>query len=386
MLVIEDVHWADEATLDLLRFLGRRIRHARALVLVTYRDEGLAADDELRVAVGELSTQRSTRRMSLPPLSEAAVAALADGTGVEAGELHRLTGGNPFFVTEVLRTPAGTCRRRSATRCSPGWPDSPRGPRALEVASLIGARMEPSLLVSVTGAAPATIDELVNCGVLVGEDSRLRFRHEIARMAVQATIPPHRAAAAHRAILDVLLREGRADEARLAYHAEGAGDDTVVLEYAPRPPGAARPSSARTARRRCSSAGRSPRPPPRPTRRAPACTTPWPTSSPWSTGGRTPPTPARRRWGCGAGRRPAARGRQPARLSRTMWRLCRGDEAERTAVAAVAAVEPLGPCPELAWVYANLANHRLNRGEYDEASGSPARPARWPSRSASTTC
>ena len=63
MLVIEDVHWADEATLDLLRFLGRRIRDARALMLVTYRDDGLAADDPLRVAVGELSTQRSTRRI-----------------------------------------------------------------------------------------------------------------------------------------------------------------------------------------------------------------------------------------------------------------------------------------------------------------------------------
>ena len=67
VLAIEDVHWADEATLDLLRFLGRRVRRTRTLIVVTYRDDGLAADDELRVTVGELSTHQSTRRMGLPP-------------------------------------------------------------------------------------------------------------------------------------------------------------------------------------------------------------------------------------------------------------------------------------------------------------------------------
>ena len=69
VLVIEDVHWADEATLDLLSYLGRRIQHLRVLLLVTYRDDALAADDPLRLTLGALASQRATRRLSLPPLS-----------------------------------------------------------------------------------------------------------------------------------------------------------------------------------------------------------------------------------------------------------------------------------------------------------------------------
>jgi hypothetical protein len=63
VILIEDIHWADEATIDLLRFLGRRLRDAPVMLIVTYRDEGLAADDPLRIALGDLTTQRLTRRV-----------------------------------------------------------------------------------------------------------------------------------------------------------------------------------------------------------------------------------------------------------------------------------------------------------------------------------
>src|SRR5215467_6284037 len=109
VVVVEDVHWADEATVDLLRFLGRRLRDARVLLIVTYRDDGLAADDPLRIALGDLATQRTTRRVSLTPLSAAAVRTLADRSGLEAAELYRLTDGNPF----IRSIPAGP---RTATR------------------------------------------------------------------------------------------------------------------------------------------------------------------------------------------------------------------------------------------------------------------------------
>ena len=103
VLVIEDAHWADEATIDLLRFLGRRIRSASVLLIATYRDDALHPADPLRLALGELASHRSTRRISLAPLSEPAVAALARGSGLAAAEIFRLTGGNPFYVTEVLQ-------------------------------------------------------------------------------------------------------------------------------------------------------------------------------------------------------------------------------------------------------------------------------------------
>src|SRR5580692_553674 len=103
VLVVEDIHWADEATIDLLRFLGRRIRDATVLLIVTYRDDGLSATDPLRIALGDLATQRSVRRVGLAPLSADATAVLASDQGLlDAAALYRLTGGNPFYVTEVV--------------------------------------------------------------------------------------------------------------------------------------------------------------------------------------------------------------------------------------------------------------------------------------------
>ena len=306
--------------------------------------------------------------MSLAPLSEDAVAALADGTGVEPDELHRVTGGNPFFVTEVLQTAAGelpTSVRDAVLARVAGLGSDAR--QVLDVASLVGARMQPDFLVEVTGAAAATIDELVLCGVLVGDEGRLRFRHEITRMAVQATVLPHRAAAAHRAILDALLRTDCDDDARLAHHAEGAGDHDLVLEHAAR------------AGRRASELGSHREAAVQFERAISAASAAPDDVLAGLYDGLANELALVDRWRDSADARERAlalwqdlgdrlrEGDDLRRLSRTMWRLCRGEDAERAAVAAVAAVEPLGPGPELAWVYANLANHRLNRGEYDEA-------------------
>jgi hypothetical protein len=100
VVVVEDVHWADEATLDLLRYLGRRLSNVPALLLVTYRDEDLSS---LQVVLGDLASRPSTGRIELAPLSPDAVGALSGASGWQAAALHRLTGGNPFYVTELVR-------------------------------------------------------------------------------------------------------------------------------------------------------------------------------------------------------------------------------------------------------------------------------------------
>ena len=160
VLVVEDVHWADEATIDLLRFLGRRIRDAAVLILVTYRDEGVTVMDPLRIALGDLATQRSVRRISLPPLSADAVALLADGSGLDPAALYRLTGGNPFYVSQAVQpgicgaiceVPA-TARDAVLARAARLGSDS----RAvLDAAALIGTRVELALLESVADCPPS---------------------------------------------------------------------------------------------------------------------------------------------------------------------------------------------------------------------------------------
>src|SRR5205085_4739365 len=103
--VIEDAHWADEATLDLLKFLGRRINRINVMLVVTYRDDEVGADHPLRLVLGDLP-HRSVARLRLPPLSEDAVKRLAERAGRRTEELYEVTGGNPFFVTEALESKA----------------------------------------------------------------------------------------------------------------------------------------------------------------------------------------------------------------------------------------------------------------------------------------
>ena len=189
MVVVEDIHWADEATMELLRFAGRRLRDTRVLLVVTFRDDDLATDDQLRVALGELARHRTTRRIALAPLSVDAVRVLAGGS-LEAAALYQLTGGNPFYVTEVLQAgmaevPA-SARDAVLARAAGLGADSRQ---LLEVAALTGARVEAGLLEATAGCPPAAVDELLACGLLAADGGRLRFRHEIARLAVEQAIP-----------------------------------------------------------------------------------------------------------------------------------------------------------------------------------------------------
>ena len=95
MLVVEDVHWADEATLDVLRYVGRRIADLPAMLLLTYRDDEIANDHLLLRLLGALSGE-AVRRVRLAPLSRSAVASWAGRTGATASAVYRSTGGNPF--------------------------------------------------------------------------------------------------------------------------------------------------------------------------------------------------------------------------------------------------------------------------------------------------
>jgi DNA-binding CsgD family transcriptional regulator/tetratricopeptide (TPR) repeat protein len=370
VLVVEDIHWADEATIDLLRFLGRRIRDAPVLLIVTYRDDGLSATDPLRIALGDLAAQRSVRRIGLAPLSADAVRVLAGGQGFDAAALYRLTGGNPFYVTEVVQCGMGEIpvSARDAvlarvSRLSAGARE------VLDAAALMGTRVEFPLLESVSEARPEAADELLASGLLAGDGAGLSFRHEIVRRAVAGAVPPLRSGRIHARILGALRDRGCDDEARLAFHAEAAGDGPEVLRYAP---AAARRAAALGAHREAAAQfERSLR----------------------FSGGLDPAAVAGLydglaaecglldRWqdaadaleqALGRWRQAGDRRREGATLrtlSRTMWRLCRGHEALAAAEAAVSLLEPLGPSAELAWAQVNLASRRLDDGQYEVAVG-----------------
>ena len=230
VLVVEDIHWADEATLDLLRFVGRRVQKERALLLVTFREEESAASSPLRQALGELARQRGTRRVALPPLSQNAIEQLVGDTGLDPAAVHHLTGGNPYFVAEVVGS-AGRGLPASARDAVLARADvldhATRG--ILDAAALAGARVDPALMEVVAGKLETAYDTLVRAGLLVTDGRSLRFRHEIARLSVADAVPQPRRSTVHRRILAALLERGDDDDSRLAFHAAGAGDTAAVL-------------------------------------------------------------------------------------------------------------------------------------------------------------
>jgi DNA-binding CsgD family transcriptional regulator/tetratricopeptide (TPR) repeat protein len=226
VLVLEDVHWADEGTLDVLRLLGRRIEGVPALAIATFRDDEPAP---LRVVLGELATASGVERIKLPPLSREGVRTLAEPHGVDADDLHRSTGGNPFYVTEVLSAPGAeipaTVRDAVLARAARL---SPPARELLERLAMIPGPADPELI----DASDEPLDECLLSGMTRLEGTAVAFRHELARLALEHEVPPRRRAALHRQVLERLVARG-SDSARLAHHAEAAGDAGAVLRHAP---------------------------------------------------------------------------------------------------------------------------------------------------------
>jgi len=234
LVVVEDVHWADDATLDLLVYLQRRMASSRSLVVITYRDDEIDSAHPLRSVLTEIVTA-SRQRLHLRPLSTEAIAHLAAGTGIDPAEVQRVTGGNPFFVTETLAggdavvapsvRDAVMARARRLTA---------EARRALEVVAIVPGGAEIDLVEAVAGIPLDALDEPVERQMLRVEGQLLSFRHELARRAWLDTVPPVRLRRLHRDTLRWLTDAGRAraDHARLAHHAVGSTDPNAILQHA----------------------------------------------------------------------------------------------------------------------------------------------------------
>ncbi|MFQ5966839.1 MAG: AAA family ATPase [Acidimicrobiia bacterium] len=228
--VIEDAHWADQASLDVIRFAGRRLERSRAVVIVSFRDDE-AADHPLLITVGSLPPT-SLRRIELGELSADAVAALAEGHDWAVEELIQITGGNPFFVTELVAAPPETVPRnvRAAVLARTGSL-SKEARDLLELASVVPARAERELLEASVADLDRCLTECEEQALLHASSDTIWFRHELARRAVESSLPDRRRRALNYEVLRA-LEEQQADPARLVHHAEEAGNTEAVLRWA----------------------------------------------------------------------------------------------------------------------------------------------------------
>jgi DNA-binding CsgD family transcriptional regulator len=237
--VIEDAHWADGATLDLVRFLARRIGSLPLLLIVSYREEEVDAQHPLAVALGDVATCAAVSRIRLEPLSRDAVAVLAAGSGLNADELHQLTAGNPFFVTEVLAAGADVRGRNALPRSvsEAVWGRLARlSAAALDTAKAVavcGPHADPTLVHRLCPAAGAGLAECLDAGMLLAEEQSIAFRHELARRATLDRIDGYQRKLLHARALSALA-EPPVDPntlATLAFHADEAGDRAAAIRY-----------------------------------------------------------------------------------------------------------------------------------------------------------
>ena len=296
--------------------------------------------------------------------------ALAGGSDLEAAALYRLTGGNPFYVTEVLQAgmaevPASA--RDAVLARAAGLSADAR--QLLEVAALTGARVEAGLLEATAGCPPTAVDELLARGLLAADGGWLRFRHEIARLAVEQAIPARRRAAIHGQILTALRSSGiagrgaawpstprkrttsrrccatrprrRAGRPRLASHREAAAQFERALRFAADTDGATAAALYDELADELLLLDR--------------------TEDAAEAIGR-----GLELWRAIGDRR--SEGDATRRLSSVLWHLARGQEAAAAAETAVAILEPLPAGIELARAYANLAARRMMAARHEEAT------------------
>ena len=366
ILVLEDLHWADEATLDVVRLLSRRIDRFPALVLATYRDDDLDSSQPLRVVLGELARATGVKRLDVPRLSEAAVAKMADPGDVDPVELFQRTSGNPFFVTEVLAAGHGeipsTVRDAVLARAASL---SPTARKLLDAIAVAPPSAPLATLGAIAGDAIEFVEECIRCGMVVPSGPGVMFRHELARLVIEESLAPDRRVALHTRALQALADSS--DSARLAYHADEAGDVEAVLRFAP---AAARHAAALSAHRESAAhyaqALRSAQKLSPEERagllesRAYECMVTDQTDAAIEALGVA--TAIRRELGDVRGE-----GRALEQISNVLWCPGRVVEAKDAALQAVSLLERLAPGRELAMAYCRLAQLSMDAEEPDEA-------------------
>ena len=235
LLIIEDIHWADEATLDFIKFLARRITQLRCVFILTYRDNEIHSRHPLRNVLGQLHSGSFTR-IQLPPLSRDAVDRLAQEKGYNGEDVYSISGGNPFYVNEILAGySAGipdnikdsilSVYNRLDEKTKHIWQVLSVMPTAFELRSL--EKLEPNFI--------EAIESCLETKILIVDKGMIFFKHELYRRTVESSLSPLLRVALHKKILGHLLEsfEENSRIEQIIHHAKNANEYDLVVRYAP---------------------------------------------------------------------------------------------------------------------------------------------------------
>lgn len=233
VVVIEDTQWIDEASLDVVRYLGRRISDAYGLLILTYRDSEVDYEHPLRSVIASIAPPAIVR-VNVTPLSPAAVKEFTGDSGLDVQRLVDLTGGNPLLVSELSTAGLDQIPASIQESVLGRAAKLPAGAKdLLDTIAVVPGGLELDLILQIGDFDQRELDKVSRTGLLeVGAD-RIAFRHEIIRRAYETALTPSRSKTLNRAVMRALI-DNNADLARIVHHARGAGDIEAIVEYAPR--------------------------------------------------------------------------------------------------------------------------------------------------------
>src|SRR6187551_3537408 len=235
LIVFEDIHWADEATLDFIKFFARRITKLKCLFILTYRHDEINSGHYLRNILGDLSPDTFTR-IQLQPLSKDAVYKMAVEKGYDAEDVYNISGGNPFYVTEILAS------------YSPGVPDNikdsilsvynrqEKGTKnAWEISSVIPEGLEVNRFAIMKSLWDEGMDHCFALNIIIIKNDRVVFKHELYRRTIEASLSPFKRIELNKKILEFFLAsfEEAGEIERIVHYAKNANANALVIKYAP---------------------------------------------------------------------------------------------------------------------------------------------------------
>ena len=224
VLVLDDLHWADQGTIDLLRFVLRRVAQTRSLIVGIVRDDEVGVTHPLRALLGDAARSPRADSLAMPPLSIQAVQNLVGQGRVDPVWLHRVTGGNAFFVCEMLDHHGDdlpTTVRDAVLARTTGL-----DPAAWDLLNLLTCSPGaiPDHLLPDLGVTLPASRALADAGLIRRSSRGVAFRHDLCRLAIRSVIPPGAEPRLHRRLIDAYEAASDVDSAVLTHHALGAGD------------------------------------------------------------------------------------------------------------------------------------------------------------------
>jgi predicted ATPase/DNA-binding CsgD family transcriptional regulator len=235
LVMIEDIHWADDSTLNLIRYFGRRIRSSRILLLLTARRDDPDQRSRLRGALADIPSTSLTR-IDVPALSKTAVNELAERRGLDGDEVFRVTGGNAYFVAELMKAGVWTAMPETIRDVILARADTlPENERdVLATASVFPDAFELATIDNICHrSTDMSLQACIDCGLMLQVGGQFSFRHEITRQAIEQSLSPIRRRSLNAKALTSLRNVLNVPVSRLIHHANEAQDIDAICELAP---------------------------------------------------------------------------------------------------------------------------------------------------------